>query len=1521
MKKLKTFIFLICLFFPFVFSGCENVGKKSISIPKNLSVETNGIISFDMVKGAKYYTLDINNSTLNIFPTADEKNQVTRVDNTLYYDASRIFVLGNSYEVKVKAVGKEKSSAFSESESYVHKVTIHKANNLKFNSTVLTWDAVEHASVYVVKVVAPYNNVEDQSPSGIEKADLTEYTFSTNRFPFGSLISVAGEYKFFVNAISSEQNLLQSGYTASIVYTNNVQLKTPVNAGVYIKADFNKETERYEDNFHLLTVVDENANAVNLKIGDKVETAYLDDNDSNVEVPEVYEGIQNIYDINLTTLFNNKINFDLLNNFNVTAQAVYVTNQDKNFYISSAFSTECYAESIGVAPTPTAKLTLNEATGDYELSWSVEDFANISGFAVYVKTDLGIETIEFDKNTSSLLLPHNATSAWVQTLGKGKYLSSNLSQCCSTLNTMLNSRLNFSVNSTQVSWRKDNGMLFENATFIVEMDNQVVQTRNNFVSIENRTEMFKYFAVTVVVDGYAPLKVEKNVEEIRKMLTRPYNLTSNQYIISFRGDHANTLGYYVYVNGNKINKLFTASSNIVSIDLSKYLTGGEYSVQVQAVADSYSIYIDSSYSTEINIQLIKELEKPTFVYNANNSPITAVKDGNVNKYYLTFSGVQNAGSYEILIDHKLVSNSLTGSGIHRIDVSSVITGPGVYPISIRALPNTNATNLKASETATETITISQQLPKVENISYTVSEDGKYTLVFETLAIAGVEYSVRIVKDGDSSYIQYLSNLSVVLRKDLSNPFTTKGACDITDYLQQQGKYYIYVTALAPVNSGTYANSDEAKMEAEIFKGSTLAVPSIEKCFDISEKEYVVSFNGDNNAEYFIVTVSDPDRIIHEYKVLNNSVNKAEIEGKIYSVCNINSCINKQGSYRIKIKAYAGNNLGYEDSLTSEEYVSTYILNADYDFVRIKNSINGEEFDCYINNITELKNALWYNYLFEIDFTYQLRLRFEFETAQNAKTGEQTIETMRSLLIRYAEEAKTLGLYNFENDEEWNTALEQSNNTVMLKIMCEKLINLYPEMHQLKALSVSLYSQSNDRYQIYYENAFNQAKVENNTLVHFVDDYSNNFKYLSSTERRSVNNTFIIDTLSETMLVSTTEQLLQAVQYGKKPVFVGNCEIAENVYANAKQVLVAIVSNNMTELEKTTAIFDWLTYAIRNNYKATYYLNESQVAVPADESMIEKYGTRQEFYLEGVFFNINKENRGGSDGEFFLGNRAGTSESFAKAFTLLCGIEGIETRKVNGYYTINDTQKTSHAWNKVYLKTGEERQWYVVDGLFSQVTSVVTSEYDNNFIVPYSQETSSHMFFLTTEQFDKDSVTKRSTFLDVGNTNAQNRIDIYIDEFDATYNKNEYICNTNYDYYAYTNIQFKKKDLSFVVYAKDATYTKHYDTKQIYNAYTRDASNDSNSMQNYLLNLFVDAYRMMKQNELGRCSIELKFNTADNNSSSILSSSDIYTALSKLNSSVLMGDEIAVQTNDVKTAMRVTQDSSIYILTLSIDKSE
>ncbi|MBO7156709.1 MAG: InlB B-repeat-containing protein, partial [Clostridia bacterium] len=154
--------------------------------------------------------------------------------------------------------------------------------------------------------------------------------------------------------------------------------------------------------------------------------------------------------------------------------------------------------------------------------------------------------------------------------------------------------------------------------------------------------------------------------------------------------------------------------------------------------------------------------------------------------------------------------------------------------------------------------------------------------------------------------------------------------------------------------------------------------------------------------------------------------------------------------------------------------------------------------------------------------------------------------------------------------------------------------------------------------------------------------------------------FKIDELAD-YVVYNSEQLVYAVENGYKPVFGEKNTHAESIYNKARTVLGQIISPEMNEFEKLTAIHDWI--ALNVTYD-TDLLNLSQ-ANPA--GAVSHY---RGFYLEGVF----------EDGK-------AVCDGISKSFMLMARIEGIEVIRVSG-----TMQGIGHAWNKVKING----VWYMVD---------------------------------------------------------------------------------------------------------------------------------------------------------------------------------------------------------------------------------
>ena len=184
--------------------------------------------------------------------------------------------------------------------------------------------------------------------------------------------------------------------------------------------------------------------------------------------------------------------------------------------------------------------------------------------------------------------------------------------------------------------------------------------------------------------------------------------------------------------------------------------------------------------------------------------------------------------------------------------------------------------------------------------------------------------------------------------------------------------------------------------------------------------------------------------------------------------------------------------------------------------------------------------------------------------------------------------------------------------------------------------------------------------------------------------------FYIDSVKETMSVSTSNMLYKAVAWGYKPVFMGSqAENLKQIYDNAKDALSYIVSDEMSEYEKVHAIYDYIIYNVRYDHDCA---NAEDKYVSGNLSLNEKmkyYG----YYLEGIFLD-----------KFYKKDMHAVCDGKSKAFVLMCGIEGITAVRISGEALSDGKNFGGHAWNKVLLDlngTGD-KEWYFVDTTWGDV---------------------------------------------------------------------------------------------------------------------------------------------------------------------------------------------------------------------------
>lgn len=229
--------------------------------------------------------------------------------------------------------------------------------------------------------------------------------------------------------------------------------------------------------------------------------------------------------------------------------------------------------------------------------------------------------------------------------------------------------------------------------------------------------------------------------------------------------------------------------------------------------------------------------------------------------------------------------------------------------------------------------------------------------------------------------------------------------------------------------------------------------------------------------------------------------------------------------------------------------------------------------------------------------------------------------------------------------------------------------------------------------------------------------------------------FYIDSVKETMSVSTSNMLYKAVAWGYKPVFLGSqADNLQQIYDNAKDALSYIVSDEMSEYEKVHAIYDYIIYNVRYDHDCA---NAEDKYVSGNLSLNEKmkyYG----YYLEGIFLD-----------KFYKKDMHAVCDGKSKAFVLMCGIEGITAVRISGEASSDGQNFGGHAWNKVLLDlngTGD-KEWYFVDTTWGDVGDD-------------SKEFLSHAYFLLSDDEVKNTHVEKTGH---GYPKAEGKFDYFAHE--------------------------------------------------------------------------------------------------------------------------------------------------------------
>lgn len=238
-------------------------------------------------------------------------------------------------------------------------------------------------------------------------------------------------------------------------------------------------------------------------------------------------------------------------------------------------------------------------------------------------------------------------------------------------------------------------------------------------------------------------------------------------------------------------------------------------------------------------------------------------------------------------------------------------------------------------------------------------------------------------------------------------------------------------------------------------------------------------------------------------------------------------------------------------------------------------------------------------------------------------------------------------------------------------------------------------------------------------------------------RSSTYEGFKVNNIQKTATVSTSLELLLALEAGYKPLPVANSN-ADKIYTRAKNTLREIIDDKMSDYEKVLAIYDWMTYnVIFDRGIDNAVANKCGCTDKTGYSRYRAIYKSTSFYAEGVFFY-----------------GIAVCNGIGSAFSILANIEGIPAIK-----TMGKAAGGSHTWVKVYVND----EWFVCDPSWSNAVDLKDEGKHQEYI--------SYDFFMMSN--DESKYKSRS-------------------EFEDKIAYNYYAGNTVFDYYSNEAVVYDNK---------------------------------------------------------------------------------------------------------------------------------
>ena len=358
--------------------------------------------------------------------------------------------------------------------------------------------------------------------------------------------------------------------------------------------------------------------------------------------------------------------------------------------------------------------------------------------------------------------------------------------------------------------------------------------------------------------------------------------------------------------------------------------------------------------------------------------------------------------------------------------------------------------------------------------------------------------------------------------------------------------------------------------------------------------------------------------------------------------------------------------------------------------------DGEVYDYYIENWAELQNLYYYSFIYRLE-----NVKFKVSNDFYRAYDDTYFDTITGKANTYINGIGSNTAYHETTafiTPPYLTLNNISSLEFSLRCKFQDFDSKVPGLNTDPYIESTAFYTQDQKFTPYYETVSYDKRTDN------YNDFSSDNWFLETE-------------------VTTSEELFWAVSSHITPVFSDN-DINGNdnstksraylIYEEAKNILRDIISDDMSEYEKALSIFDYIML------NTTYDKNATE---EMDDASIQNHNPMKYmcYYLESVFISSSK---------------LAVCDGYAKAYALLCNMEGINCVRITGV-----AGNGGHAWNKVEINGN----WYVVDITWTEIAddtngfndykSRVTAD-GLNYLSEFNpdEEECSHTYFLVSDGF-------------------------------------------------------------------------------------------------------------------------------------------------------------------------------------------